>query len=103
MIKATVASDLQTVWDCWTKPEHVMKWNHASSDWECPHAENDLRVGGRFLYTMAAKDGSAAFDFEGTYADVTPLALIAYVMDDGRKVQTTFSEKNGYTSSQLSI
>lgn len=32
------------------------------------------------------------FDFTGEYTDVVPLERIAYVMDDGRTVVTTFEE-----------
>ncbi len=65
-IESTINADAQKVWKMWTEPQHIEKWNQASPDWECPHAENDVRVGGRFLSTMAAKDGSAQFDFTST-------------------------------------
>jgi len=74
-----------------------MLWNHASDDWHCPAASNDLRVGGRFVYTMAARDGSVSFDFEGTYDDVVLHARIAYTMPDGRRVVTTFTPAGGGT------
>src|ERR1043166_4787307 len=69
-VEATVNAPLEKVWEYWTKPEHITKWNHASDDWHSPHAENDLRVGGSFLARMEAKDGSFGFDFGGVYDDV---------------------------------
>lgn len=55
----------------------------------------DLREGGTFLSRMEAKDGSAGFDFEGTYIRVVPHQSIAYRMSDGREVQTEFAQAPG--------
>lgn len=91
-VEGLVHAPLAVVWDSFTQPEHITKWNHASEDWHCPHAENDLRVGGRFLSRMEAKDGSIGFDFTGTYTNIVPQQHIAYTMDDGRTVDITFTE-----------
>ena len=96
-IPTLVAAPIERAWMVYTKPEYVTQWNHASEDWHCPRAENDLRVGGKFNYRMEAKDGSVGFDFEGTYTDVALYERIAYVMSDGRKVETLFREENGMT------
>lgn len=89
-IQTTIQAPIEKVWDGYTKPEHITKWNHASDDWHCPKAENDLRVGGKFISRMEAKDGSFGFDFGGTYEQVEIHQLIEYVMDDGRHVKVTF-------------
>jgi uncharacterized protein YndB with AHSA1/START domain len=96
-VQAHVNVPVEKVWEFWTKPEHIMKWNFASDDWECPSAENDLQEGGRFTSRMSAKDGSAAFDFEGTYTSVKELASISYTMDDGRKATISFESRDGGT------
>lgn len=85
-----IHSDIDTVWDAYTNPEHIVNWNAASDDWHCPKSENDLKVGGKFSSTMAAKDGSMEFDFWGTYDEIIPKELIAYTMGDGRKVEVEF-------------
>ena len=54
-------------------------------------AENDLQVEGRFKTRMEAKDGSAGFDFGGTYTHVEELSKIEYAMDDSRTVQIEFT------------
>jgi uncharacterized protein YndB with AHSA1/START domain len=41
---------------------------------------------------MAAKDGSAQFNFTGTYTDVIPFHKIAYTIADGRSVEIIFEE-----------
>jgi len=91
-IEATIAADPATVWHAWTSPDHIMQWNHATDDWHSPAAENDLRIGGRFCFTMAAKDGSMQFDFAGTYTLVEPLQRLAYRIGDGRAVDVTFTQ-----------
>lgn len=94
-ISAQVKAPAVKVWELWTSPEHITKWNAASGDWHTPRAENDLRVGGRFLSRMEAKDGSFGFDFTGTYDEVEPLKRIAYTMDDGRRAIIDFNENEG--------
>lgn len=94
-ISAKVKAPAEKVWELWTSPEHIIKWNAASDDWHTPRAENDLRVGGRFLSRMEAKDGSFGFDFTGIYDEVEPLKRIAYTMEDGRIAIIDFNENEG--------
>ena len=96
-IEAIVNRNSLDIWTLWTQPEHITKWNRASDDWHSPRAENDLRVGGRFLTRMEAKDGSVGFDFSGVYNEVIEHKKIHYTMDDGREVETLFNEENGQT------
>lgn len=96
-IETSVDAPIETVWSCWTEPEHIMQWNSASPDWHTPSATNDLREGGSFTSRMEAKDGSIGFDFGGTYTKVIEHKEIAYRMDDGRKVSVTFDGHGGHT------
>lgn len=91
-IQTTINAPLAKVWECWNDPKHITQWAFASDDWEAPEAENDVRVGGVFRTRMSAKDGSASFDFGGTYTRVDENAHIGYTMDDGRKVSVDFAE-----------
>ncbi|HAX03901.1 MAG: hypothetical protein A2Y45_07720 [Tenericutes bacterium GWC2_34_14] len=97
-IKQHIAKPVEKVWDLYTKPEHVIQWNHASDDWHSTKAINDLRIGGRFSYRMEAKDGSFGFDFEGTYVSVVYPKHIAYTMDDQRFVTIEFHAKENETN-----
>jgi uncharacterized protein YndB with AHSA1/START domain len=90
-VQNTITAPVEKVWNLWTTPEHIIKWNTASDDWHTTRAENDLRAGGRFVSRMEAKDGSFGFDFGGVYDEVTPNKLIAYTMDDGRMAVVNFS------------
>ncbi len=96
-VEATINVPVQKVWRLWTSPEHIMKWNNASDDWHTPRAENDLRVGGKFLSRMEAKDGSFGFDFNGVYDKITTNELISYKIEGGRKVKVVFTP-NGNTT-----
>jgi uncharacterized protein YndB with AHSA1/START domain len=89
-VQAIINATVVKVWECWTKPEHIIHWNNASADWHTPRAENDLRPGGRFVARMEARDGSMGFDFGGVYDQVKPHELIAYTLDDARKVTVLF-------------
>ena len=89
-VKTTINAPINNVWEIWTSPDHIKKWNYASPDWHTPFAENDLREGGKFKATMAAKDGSMSFDFEGEYTSIKQNEAIEYVMADGRKVEVKF-------------
>lgn len=90
-VQVMVNAPVEKVWTMWNAPEHIMKWATGSPDWHTPYAENDLRVGGKFLSRMAAKDGSASFDFVGVYDEVKTNSVIAYTMEDGRTAKITFT------------
>lgn len=95
---ATVNRSVDQVWEFWTKPEHIVNWNHASDDWHTPKAQNDLREGGKFCWRMEAKDGSMGFDFEGTFDKIQSLKRIQYTLDDGRKVSVAFNDNGTSTN-----
>lgn len=96
-VETTVNAPVEKAWSYWSEPKHIMQWAQASDDWHAPHAENDLRTGGKFLTTMAAKDGSFSFDFAGTYTHVVPHNFIGYTIEDGRKVTITFTPQGDQT------
>ncbi len=95
-VKVSINAPIEKVWDCWTAPEHITRWAFASDDWEAPRAENDVREGGTFKTVMAAKDGSASFDFNGTYTAVKEHERIAYDIEDGRHVVVEFTPHEGH-------
>lgn len=97
-VQTTINAPVEKVWEYWTKPGHITKWNSASDDWHTPRAENDLRVGGNFSSRMEARDGSMGFDFGGTYDDVKNNEYIEYTMGDGRKVKVNFSGNDKTTT-----
>ena len=96
-IEATVNAPVEKVWQYWNEPQHITQWATASDDWHAPYADNDLRKDGKFKTTMAAKDGSFSFDFEGVYTKIEPNKTIEYTMSDGRKVSISFTAKGNTT------
>lgn len=89
-VTTTIDAPISKVWECWNEPQHITQWAFATDGWYAPKAENDLIVGGTFTTVMAAKDGSAQFDFSGTYTVVKPQEKIEYDMSDGRHVAIEF-------------
>ena len=90
-VDTTVRAPLASVWNAYTSPDDIVRWNAASDDWHTTRAIVDLRPGGKFCSRMEARDGSAGFDFEGTYTTVVPNSLIEYTFG-GRRARVEFSE-----------
>lgn len=96
-IEEMINAPIDKVWECWTTPSHITQWNHTSDDWYCPHAQNDLKEGGKLSATMAAKDGSFSFDFWVIHDEVIHHKSIASTMGDGRKMKVVFTSEGGKT------
>ena len=92
-LNESVNASIDTVWNAWLTPEHVVNWNFASHDWHCSKAEVDATEGGRFKYLMEEKDGGGGFDFEGEFTKVEPKRALAYTITDGRLVTVDFEDK----------
>ena len=96
-IEAIIHAEINLVWDCYTQPLHITKWNFASDDWHCPMAENDLRVGGKYHVRMEAKDGSFGFDLEATYTSMALGKGFVYMMTDDRMVAVSMTPEGNNT------
>jgi len=98
--KITVAADVQAdknkVWDYYTQPKHITKWNFADPSWHCPIAKNDMKVGGTYKARMEAKDASFGFDFEAIYTEINEGNSFTYEFG-GRQATVLFQEENGAT------
>ncbi|MCO6466385.1 MAG: SRPBCC domain-containing protein [Bradyrhizobiaceae bacterium] len=93
-VSATINAPLATVWQAYVTPADIIQWNAASDDWHTTSASVDLRVGGIFSSRMEAKDGSAGFDFTGTYTTIVEHELIEYVFGE-RTASVRFTPTNG--------
>jgi len=91
-ITTRVNAEPKKVWDYYTNPEHITKWNFADPSWQCPSATNDMRVGGKYSARMEAKDGSFGFDFEAVYTEIIDGEKFIYTIPDGRQVTVVFNE-----------
>ncbi len=92
-VETIIKSNIKKVWDCWTSPECIKEWNHATDDWHTTESINDLTEGGKFLSRMESKDGKMGFDFSGRYDVIAPQSYIEYTLDDNRKVTISFVER----------
>jgi uncharacterized protein YndB with AHSA1/START domain len=111
-VETFVDASIARVWEAYTTPSDIQQWNAASADWHTPFASVDLREGGRFCSRMEAKDGSAGFDFEGTYTKVVPHQQLEYTFGDraanvafetdagGVTVRVTFDAETTYSVEQ---
>jgi uncharacterized protein YndB with AHSA1/START domain len=96
-INANIALEKEIVWDLYTNPLHIVNWNFASDDWCCPRATNDLKVGGKYVGRMEAKDGSFGFDFEAIYNEVVEGEYFVYTTPDNRVIKVSFQSTGDYT------
>ncbi|GIX23855.1 MAG: activator of HSP90 ATPase [Caldimonas sp.] len=87
----------ERAWEAFNSPVAITQWNQASPDWHCPRATVDLRVGGRHVARMEARDGSFGFDYAGTYEEVEAPHVVALRLDDGRLARTTFTPEGAGT------
>ncbi len=101
-VKATVKAAKRKVWDYYTQPQHITQWNFADPSWHCPRATNDLKVGGRYVARMEARDGSFGFDFDATYTLVSAYDRLIYEFG-GRQAIITFNERDGQTDISVSF
>ncbi len=100
-VEVTINANVETVWEKFTKPEHIVQWNAASADWHTPRATNELIPGGRFTYRMEARDGSVGFDLGGVYEVVIPNDRLRYRLDDGRLVHVLLVAEANETQTRL--
>lgn len=99
-VQAIIAANKKKVWEYYTKPEHITKWNFAMDTWHCPWATNELKMGGKYIARMEAKDGSFGFDFEATYADIKHEESFTYEFG-GRFATVEFKDIEGKTEVQV--
>ena len=104
----------ELVWRAWTEPELVKKWWGPAS-FTAPVIQIDLRVGGKYLWSMRS-DGRMEFWYIGVYREIVPPELIVLTqsmsdehgnvisdgMPDGMAMEhlltVTFEERDGKTT-----
>jgi uncharacterized protein YndB with AHSA1/START domain len=68
----------EQVFDAWTNPDVLRRWWAAGPTWETPHAEVDLRPGGRYRLAMRDPESGAVRAAGGEYVDVNRPERLAY-------------------------
>jgi uncharacterized protein YndB with AHSA1/START domain len=101
-LTAIINAPVSKVWDYYTQPSHITKWNFADPSWHCPSATNDMKVGGTYLARMEAKDGSFGFDFEAIYSEINEGNNFTYVFG-GRTATVSFEDDRNQTNITVSF
>lgn len=91
-------ASVEKVWQAWTDPEKIKQW-WGPEGFSAPSIENDLRVGGRYVYAMHGPAGTE-WDRDmysgGEYKEIVPnekLVATDYFCDEnGNKISPVDSE-----------
>jgi uncharacterized protein YndB with AHSA1/START domain len=75
----------ELVWKAWVEPERIKKW-WGPQYFTAPFIKNDVRVGGKYLYSMRGPDGKDYWS-TGIYREIVPLERLV--------VTDSFSDKKG--------
>jgi len=70
-VEHTLNAPPDRIWQMWNDPEVIKKW-WGPTNYSCPIAKNDPRVGGGYFLGMQGPDGKIAYNL-GTYTEVVPL------------------------------
>ena len=96
---------LETVWRAWTEEAHFRKW-WGPTDYTCPDAKLDVRVGGTSLMSMQNKDGKKIWS-TATYTEVVPRERLVYTDSfadtDGKKIDPAEAGMPGYWPDDLIV
>lgn len=69
----------QAVWDAWTDPDQVAAWWHPrGSTTPRESVELDVRVGGRYRYTMVDDASGESVETGGVYREVSPVSRLVF-------------------------
>jgi uncharacterized protein YndB with AHSA1/START domain len=82
----------ELVWKAWTEPERVKRW-WGPRQYTTPHAEIDLRVGGKSLNCMRGPDGKDIWS-TGVYKEIDPPSRLvctdSFADEHGNVVPATY-------------
>lgn len=87
-LELTLDAPREDVWRCWTEAELLKQW-FAPKPYTTPHAELDVRVGGRSHVVMRSPDGEE-MGSSGVYLEVEP----------GRRLVSTDAYTDAWTPSE---
>jgi len=80
-ITRILSAPREVVWRAWTEKAELAKWLHpfgvSTESVSC-----DVRVGGRYRYTMTNKETGEQFPTGGEYLEVDPVARLAFTWGD---------------------
>ncbi len=102
-INITILKPLNVVWELFYNPKHIVKWNYTTTNWHCPKASVDFRVGGHFDYRLEYKDKSFGYNVSGTIEEIREKEYVRSTMDDGRTIEVYFRALDENTTEIIEI
>ena len=75
-ITRTFEAPVSAVWRAWTEPEGLMGW-WGPKDFTSPAARIDLKVGGKYLFTMRSPEGQDFYS-TGVYKEIEPMKKLVF-------------------------
>jgi uncharacterized protein YndB with AHSA1/START domain len=77
-IERTFHARAHKVFEAWTSVEVLRRWWHGEHDWETPHAELDLRVGGAIRIIMRDPREGQDHGGGGEFTEIDPPRRLAF-------------------------
>jgi uncharacterized protein YndB with AHSA1/START domain len=77
-IERTYDAPAEDVFDAWISVEVLKRWWHAELDWETPHAETDVRVGGKLRVVMRNPADGSEYGGGGEYTVIDRPRRLAF-------------------------
>jgi uncharacterized protein YndB with AHSA1/START domain len=103
-IERTFRAGAHEVFEAWTSVEVLRRWWHAEHDWETPHAELDLRVGGAIRITMRDPFRGEDHGGEGEFIEIDPprRLVFTWTWDDDpatrQLIEVDFTDQGDHTT-----
>jgi uncharacterized protein YndB with AHSA1/START domain len=106
-IERTFQAPAGAVFDAWTSEEVMRRWFHGEKAWQTPHAEVDLRLGGRVRVVMRDPANEVEHGGGGHYTEIDPPHRLAFTWtwdsesDRQTLIELDFEEIDGATKVTL--
>lgn len=79
----TLPATPEQIWSAWTDPDEAAHWFHPEGlSTPRDSVQMDVRVGGRYTYTMVNEADGAEYVTGGVYREVSPFQRLVFTWDD---------------------
>lgn len=76
-VKKAFAVPVERLYQAWTSEQDLRQWWHPMHN-QLKHLQNDLKPGGKVIYTFENQDGQEVFTINGTYKEVEQDRKLVY-------------------------